>query len=346
MVAFWDAYRTAFRGRVEKLQRDYFVSPVLDVLLAPDVHASPPGSDRGPRRHPLSESGDRLRQVELGEDAAGGKIVGKFMLGDDFQGAIRSRLTAQTLRGIEASYQRMPAFFDDVGWRRFREHAQEYIKDETLSPHDETPCTIMSMNARMGGFPDEVAKRCLLIYSSASLPSDDEGGRIAMSDRLSSIEPTTHLYRRYLQEVLDHLDESASDWLMLSSEVLSRLLSACGHDPAWAKPIAWEAYASTRYDALREQLLSLLDSARRHSSRPPPDAEGWYAEGDRIWVRVGANSFGHPDFEWRDLPTYMLHEHESRAAEFVLDLQAVESFLDRKLATPRWRIPIWSRSPR
>ena len=188
----------------------------------------------------------------------------------------------------------MPAFFDDVGWRRFREHAKEYIKDETLSPHDETPCTIMSMNARMGGFPDEVAKRCLLIYSSASLPSEDEGGRIAMSDRLSSIEPTTHLYRRYLQEVLDHLDESASDWLMLSSEVLSRLLSACGHDPAWAKPIAWEAYASTRYDTLREQLLSLLDSARRHSSRPPPDAEGWYAEGDRIWVRVGANSFGHP----------------------------------------------------
>ena len=345
MVAFWDAYRTAFRGRVEKLQRDYFVflcwmffSPLMCTL----------------RRRAAIEGRDVIRFPRVGivyGKSNSGKtqlveIVGKFMLGDDFQGAIRSRLTAQTLRGIEASYQRMPAFFDDVGWRRFREHAQEYIKDETLSPHDETPCTIMSMNARMGGFPDEVAKRCLLIYSSASLPSDDEGGRIAMSDRLSSIEPTTHLYRRYLQEVLDHLDESASDWLMLSSEVLSRLLSACGHDPAWAKPIAWEAYASTRYDALREQLLSLLDSARRHSSRPPPDAEGWYAEGDRIWVRVGANSFGHPDFEWRDLPTYMLHEHESRAAEFVLDLQAVESFLDRKLATPRWRIPIWSRSPR
>ena len=108
----------------------------------------------------------------------------------------------------------MPAFFDDVGWRRFRDHAPEYIKDETLTPHDEAPCTIMSMNARMGGFPDEVAKRCLLIYSSASLPSEDEGGRIAMSDRLSSIDPTTHLYRRYLQEVLDHLDtRRASDWL-------------------------------------------------------------------------------------------------------------------------------------
>ena len=110
--------------------------------------------------------------------------------------------------------------------------------------------------------------------------------------------------------------------------------------------LAWEAYASTRYDTLREQLRSLLDPARRHSIRPPPDTEGWYAERDRIWVRVGANSFGHPDFEWRDLPTYMLHEHESRAAEFVLDLQATESFLDRKLATSRWRFPIWPRPGR
>ena len=181
MVAFWDAYRTAFRGRVEKLQRDYFVflcwmffSPLMCTL----------------RRRAAIEGRDVIRFPRVGivyGKSNSGKtqlveIVGKFMLGDDFQGAIRSRLTAQTLRGIEASYQRMPAFFDDVGWRRFREHAQEYIKDETLSPHDETPCTIMSMNARMGGFPDEVAKRCLLIYSSASLPSEDEGGRIAMSD--------------------------------------------------------------------------------------------------------------------------------------------------------------------
>ena len=343
LVSFWEAYRTAFRGRVDKLQRDYFVflcwmffSPLMCTL----------------RRRAALEGRDVIRFPRVGivyGKSNSGKtqlveIVGRFMLGEDFQGAIRSRLTAQTLRGIEASYRRMPAFFDDVGWRRFREHAPEYIKDETLSPHDEAPCTIMSMNARMGGFPDEVAKRCLLIYSSASLPSEDEGGRIAMSDRLSSIEPTTHLYRRYLREVLARLDTKADDWLLLSSEILSGLLAEFGHDAAWARPMAWETYASTRYDALREQLRSLLDARRRLSSRPPPDTEGWHAEGDRIWVRVGANSFGHPDFEWRDLPTYMLHEHESRAAEFVLDRQAVEGFVGRKLGAPRWRLPLWGRA--
>ena len=107
----------------------------------------------------------------------------------------------------------------------------------------------------------------------------------------------------------------------------------------------WYLCAFRPYDVLRDQLRSLLDSARRHSSRPSPDAEGWYAQGGKIWVRVGTNSFGRPDFEWRDLPTYMLHEHESRAAEFVLDARAVESFLDQKIAGPRWRFS-WSRFAR
>ena len=64
-----------------------------------------------------------------------------------------------------------------------------------------------------------------------------------------------------------------------------------------------------RYDSLREQLRSLLDITRRQSSRPPPDTEGWYTQGAKIWVRIGTSTFGLPDFEWRDLPTYLLYEH-------------------------------------
>ena len=345
LVSFWDTYGEVFRGRVDKLQRDYFIflcwmffSPLVCTL----------------RRRAALEGRDIVRYPRVGlvyGKSNSGKtqlvdIVGKFMLGDDFQGAIRTRLTGSVLRGIDEAYRRMPAFFDDVGARRFREHATEFIKDETLSPHEETPCIAVSMNARAGGFPDEIAKRCLLIYSSASLPSEDEGGRIAMSDRLSSMETTTHLYRRYLRDVLDRLEAGEDDWLLLSSKVLSGILAECGYEPDWARPITWAEYASTRHDALREQLGSLLDVARRHATRPPPDTEGWYAEAGKVWVRVGTNTFGHPDFEWRDLPTYMLHEHESRASEFVLDLKAVENFLGRKLAVPRWRLPFRLRASR
>ena len=280
LVAFWDAYRTAFRGHVEKRQRDYFIF-LCWMFFSPFICAL--------RRQASLEGRDVIRYPKVGivyGKSNSGKtqlveIVGKFMFGNDFQGAVKTRLTTQNLRGIEASYRRMPAFFDDVGWRRFRDHAPEYIKDETLSPHDEAPCTVVSMNAKIGSFPDELAKRCLLIYSSASLPSDDESRRIAMSDRLSSIEPTTHLYRRYVQEAIERLHSNVheTDWLMLSSEILSGLLAGCGQSAAWAQPVAWETYASTRYDALREQLRSLLDLGRRHSSRPPPDMEGLVCAG-------------------------------------------------------------------
>ena len=216
------------------------------------------------------------------------------MFGEHFQGAIRTRLTAQHLRGIDASYRRMPAFFDDVGWWRFREHATEFIKDETLSPHDEAPCTVVSMNAKVGSFPDEIAKRGLLIYSAASLPSDDESSRIAMSNRLSEIEPITHLYRRYVREALERLPSNVqeTDWLLLSSQILSELLAGCGQVAEWAQPLAWETYAPTRYDALREQLRSVLDVAWRHSSRLPPDTEGWYAEGARYGCASGPTASG------------------------------------------------------
>ena len=342
LVTFWNTYDDAFRGDVGKLQKDYFIF-LCWMFFSPLICTM--------RRQAALENRDIIRYPRVGiiyGKSNSGKtqlvdIAGKFMFADDFPGAIRTQITGTVLAQINAAYRRMPAFFDDVAWRRFREHAQEFIKDETLSVQEETPCVVVSMNARVGAFPDEVAKRCLLIYSSASLPSEDEDGRITMANRLHGIEPTAHLYRRYLCEVLDRLEAGESDWLRLSSDVLSGILSEYGHDPVWASAVTWKDYASTRYDALREQLRSLLDPARRQGSRPTPDSEGWYADGGKVWIRVGSNSFGIPDFEWRDLPTYMLREHESRSAEFVLDVKAVENFLGERFDPQRRWFPGWFR---
>ena len=106
------------------------------------------------------------------------------MFGEHFQGAIHTRLTAEHLRAADASCRRMPAFFDDVGWRRFREHVPEYIRDKTLPRHDEALCMIVSMSAKAGNVQDEIVKRRLHIYSSALLPSDDESRRITKSNQL------------------------------------------------------------------------------------------------------------------------------------------------------------------
>ena len=345
LVGFWDSYRSAFRGRTGKLQRDYFIflcwmffSPLTCTLRreaaleAHDVIRFPKG-------------GGYLREGELGQntahrDARTVHVRGKLW------GAIRSPLTGQTLRGIEAAYRRMPAFFDDVGRARFREHAHEYIKDETLCEHEEAPCTIMSMNAKAGAFPEEITKRCLLVYAAASLPGDQENKRIAMSNQLAGVKPTTQFYRAYLREAIERMrgETAGLDWLEVSSQIVADLLRRHGHEPAWAQPVTWEAYAATRYEAVREQLRSVLDASRRRSGRFGPDDVGWRPEKKKVRVRVRTNTHGHPEFNWRDLPTYMLHEHESRGGEFVLDTNAVETFLGHKITASRWKLPLLARS--
>ena len=135
------------------------------------------------------------------------------------------------------------------------------------------------------------------------------------------------------------------DWLEVSSQIVAGLLRRHGYEPAWAQPVTWEAYAATRYEAVREQLRSVLNASRRRSGRFGPDDLGWpRPEKKKIRVRVRTNTHGDPEFNWRDLPTYMLHEHESRGGEFVLDTNAVETFLGQRITASRWRLPLLARS--
>lgn len=88
----------------------------------------------------------------------------------------------------------------------------------------ENPCFVLSMNADPQSFPDEVVKRCLMIYTNTSLPTH----KSSLADELHrSVEDirsrlTIDLYRRYLSDIMDKLDDEPlhKDVLKLSSETL------------------------------------------------------------------------------------------------------------------------------
>ena len=42
---------------------------------------------------------------------------------------------------------------------------------------NEHPCFVISMNAEPQSFPDEVVKRCLMVYTNTSLPSHERAAR-------------------------------------------------------------------------------------------------------------------------------------------------------------------------
>ena len=84
-------------------------------------------------------------------------------------------------------------------------------------------------------------------------------GNLDQSERAPTlrgrVKPTTELYRAYLREAIEQMrgETAGLDWLEVSSQIVAGLLRRHGYEPAWAQPVTWEAYAATRYEAVREQ---------------------------------------------------------------------------------------------
>ena len=82
------------------------------------------------------------------------------------------------------------------------------IKEELQPPVSEYPCFILAMNAEPQSFPDEIVKRSLMIYTTTALPSHEEETRQRLQGDVQKIRNslTGHLYKRYLAEIIDHID--------------------------------------------------------------------------------------------------------------------------------------------
>ena len=231
--------------------------------------------------------------------------------------------------------------FDDIGRRAFNSHGKDMIKEELQPPVAEYPGFILSMNAEPQSFPDEVVKRSLMIYTTTALPAHDESMRQQLQGRIQEMRRglTGHLYRRYLTEVLDHLDNERlpEDWLSLSSEVLSRILSQAGDEPTpdWCRSITWLNYAEKRYDRVKARLLNLLRPTT-YVKREGALTNGWSTEGSKVIVWESRDAFGRSDFSWDDVPSTLIDQDASGASRTVLHRPALETFLGQRLPTPRW----------
>ena len=140
------------------------------------------------------------------------------------------------------------------------------------------------MNADPRSFPDEVVKRCLMIYTNTSLPTHKH----ALADQLhTSVENirmrlTTDLYRQYVTAVMGSLDATPEpdDILRLSSKTICNLLGEYleGPLPEWCRPVSWEQYADRRYERPARRLAALL---------APDNYRKTVAESEQVWTLQG-----------------------------------------------------------
>ena len=210
------------------------------------------------------------------------------------------------------------------------------IKDETRPPVDEYPGFLLSMNADPHSFPDEVVKRCLMIYTRTALPTHNERLRQSLHESVQEIRHglTTNLYRKFVLKLLDRLDNEMlpDDWMRLSSDVLSNIFAQTTSEPLphWCKAVSWLEYAEHRYDRVKARLTNLLrEVARRKSEADTLD--GWLVEGDRIIVWEQQDAFGRKRFDWADVPSTLVDEDASGGGRTVLNLKNVEEFLGTNL---------------
>ncbi len=347
LLNYFRNYEGAFEGNVPGLQRDYFT-------LASWLYFSPFLCDL--RSLALLQDTDVIRYPTFAI-VFGKSNCGKTSLVDTLMTSMfgyahtvtkRSFTTAQ-LRALQNGYKRFPVVFDDIGRRAFNSHGRDMIKDELQPGVAEYPGFMLSMNAEPQSFPDEVVKRSLMIYTTTALPSHNEGLRQELQGKVQEMRRsmTGHLYRRYLVEVMDRLDEERlpEDWLALSSGTLSRIIAKATGEalPNWCREISWLSYAEKRYDRVKARIFSLLrDSSRAKSEGEVPN--GWMIDGDRVIVWEQRDAFGRRGFDWEDVPSTLIDEDASSGNRTVLYLAGLEAFLGQRLVTPRrWWMP-WAAS--
>ena len=349
LLDYFQNYEGAFEGNIAGLQRDYFI-------LAAWLYFSPFMCDL--RSLALLRDSDAIRYPSFAI-VFGKSNCGKTSLVDTLMTSMvglahtvdkRSFTTAQ-LRGLQQGYKRFPVVFDDIGRRAFNNYGKDMIKEELQPAVAEYPGFILSMNAEPQSFPDEVVKRSMMIYTTTALPAHDEGLRQRLQGRIQEMrrDLTGHLYRRYLANVMDSLDEERlpEDWLALSSGVLSTILSeaTAGAVPGWCQPVTWLGYAEKRYDRVKARLINLLrDSTQAKSEGETPN--GWMIDGNRVIVWEPRDLFGRRGFDWEDVPSTLIDEDASGGNRTVLHLNGLETFLGQGLRRRRrWWKP-WGDLPR
>ena len=343
LLEYFRNYEDAFEGNVEKLQRDYFTlmswlyfSPFLCEL----------------RSLALLQDSDVIRYpvfaIVFGKSNCGKTSLVDTLMTSMFGYAHtldkRSFTTAQ-LRGLQHGYKRFPVVFDDIGRSAFNRHGRDMIKDELQPAVQEYPGFILSMNAEPQSFPDEIVKRSMMVYTTTALPAHAEELRQQLQGRVQQIRRnlTGHFYRRYLVEVMNRIDEERlpDDWLALSSQVLSDLLTdaTTGTPPIWCRKITWVDYARRRYDRVKARLLGVLrGSAYAYSEGE--SVNGWTIDGNRIIVWEQRDAFGRRGFDWEDVPSTLIDEDASGGNRTVLNRKSLEEFLGRRIGPVRswWRL--------
>ncbi len=324
-IEYFENFRKGFLGDVAQHQKDYY-------LFLCWFYFSPLICDL--RNQAIVEQGYifdfPLFAVLYGKSNCGKtrliETVMKSMFGY-FSFVEKGYFTRTNLWDLFRSNKRFPVVFDDVEKKRFTDHAMDIIKDETTL-QEEYPAYVLSMNAEDHSFSTEVRKRCLILYTRASLPDNTDLAKdLFKSVKSIQRRVSTALYREYLRQVLDRLsnDPLPLDILKFSSEILTAIFreSSVTPLPEWCNVVCMKDYQGRKYEKIQTELLSLYEM----------NPKIWEIRRQEVILRIPPNeSYGLR----REIPDWLLKEG-SKGGSIVLARKPLEEFLDMSFKRGWWR---------
>ena len=312
---YFDNFDQGFRGNVAGLQRDYFMF-MSWFYIAPFICDF---------RNRAISGQEYIFDFPLFAVLFGKSNCGKTRLIETLMRSMfghhrfidKGDFTRTNLRNLLVSYKRFPAVFDAVEKKRFDSHAIDVIKDEQFML-EEYPAFVLSMNADNHSFSTEIRKRCLMIYTNASLPDHtEEAKRLYGSVRAIQQDLGTSLYRAYLQDVLDVLAVGSlpKDLLHFSSEILSDLFGKYGDGSMsdWCAPVSTGAYQERKYESVKAELRKLYET----------NPGTWTIRREDVVLSV--ESYEAHGLR-KEIPDWLLKEG-SKGGNIVMDRKPLEDFM-------------------
>lgn len=326
ILEYFDNYRLGFRGNIAQMQRDYF-------LFLCWFYSTPFICDF---RNQAIAKHDYIFDFPAFAILYGKSNSGKTELIRTLMTSMfgvptfmdKSLFTRATLRRLMYAHKRFPLVFDDINKRAFNEHAPDVIKDENLS-EPEYPAIVLSMNTEEHGFSTELRKRCLILYSKASLPDyTGESRTLYKSVRAIRSRISTALYHEFLGRMLDTLRANPfpQDMLACSSNIITSIFAEATASPlpAWCTVMSMQQdYQGRKYEKIRSELRKMYET----------QPSLWTIRHDEVILSVPFMDIAGLR---KDIPDSLLKEG-SRGGQIILDRKELEEFLQLTFRRRWWQ---------
>jgi hypothetical protein len=326
ILEYFDNYQLGFHGNIAQLQRDYF-------LFLCWFYSTPFICDF---RNQAIAKYDYIFDfpsfaILYGKSNSGKTELIRTLMTSMFGVPTfmdKSLFTRATLRRLMYAHKRFPLVFDDVTKRAFNDHAPDIIKDENVS-EPEYPAIILSMNTEEHGFSTELRKRCLILYSKASLP-DYTGESRTLYKSVHAIRSriSTGLYHEFLRRLMDTLKANAlpQDMLVCSSNIITSIFAEATSSPLppWCAVMSMQQdYEGRKYEKIRAELRKMYET----------QPSSWRIRRDEVILSVPLMNIAGLR---KDIPDSLLKEG-SRGGQIILDRKELEEFLHISLRKRWWQ---------